>query len=295
MNKNLVTIGIFATLILAAFGYIIFDFLKPEEELVDKSNLPVITVVDVEVTTRTAGMGNSPTIEIKDEAEAREIIEEFAGEHGLTIDEYPYYLISKLLRNPEMKDFILNYPLHINDEVDNSEIDISSELANARNGIPQFYQWDLRWGYVNYGSDVMGFTGCGPTCLSMVASALLNDTSLTPLKVAKFSMENGYYDYANNTGTLWSLMTDGAEELGLVVNEVPGEEDLLIASLEEGHPVICIMGPGDFTSEGHFIVLTGYSDGYVTVNDPNSIERSSCTWRIETILEQTNGMWEYSI
>ncbi len=296
MNKNLITIGVFATLIVVAFGYIVFDFLKPEDELVDNVNLPTITVLDVDCTDESrGGKGNDKGNSIQTEEEARAIIDEFAMNNGLNADDYPYYLISRMVNNPELTDFVLNYPLNRNANTDPAAVDVTRDIDAAANGVPLFLQWDSRWGYTTYGSDLMGLTGCGPTCLSMVSTYLLEDSTKNPLWMAQYSMENGYYDYSNNSGTLWSLMTDGARDIGLTVNEVPGEEEFLREALTNGHPVIAIMGPGDFTSEGHFIVITGYCDGLVTVNDPNSINNSLISWPIETILEQANGMWEYSI
>ncbi len=295
MNKNLVTIGFFGLLIICAFTYVVFDFLKPEEAIEDE-NLPEITVLDVSVeTTSRSGMGNSPTIQIEDEAAAREIITAYAEKNGLSYDDYPYYLVSRLVANPELQDFVLQYPFHREPNTNPALIDVSSDIRMAGDGVPLYMQWDSRWGYTIYGSDMMGLTGCGPTSLAMVATYLFDDATYNPLYVAQYSMENGYYDYSNNSGTLWSLMTEGATNMGLTVNEVPAEADYLAEALNEGHPVICIMGPGDFTSEGHFIVLTDYNDGYVTVNDPNSYNNSSISWPIETILEQANGIWEYSV
>ena len=38
------------------------------------------------------------------------------------------------------------------------------------------------------------------------------------------------------------------------------------------------MGPGEFTSNGHFIVLTGLQNGRLKINDPNSRKNSEKTW-----------------
>lgn len=47
-------------------------------------------------------------------------------------------------------------------------------------------------------------------------------------------------------------------------------EEQVGAELAAGHPIICSVGPGDFTQNGHFIVLTGYENGVIKVNDPFS-------------------------
>jgi hypothetical protein len=73
--------------------------------------------------------------------------------------------------------------------------------------------------------------------------------------------------------------------------EIPLDEDRLIRNLEVGNPVICVMGPGDFTTTGHFIVMTGYSDGEIHINDPNSIRRSEKTWKYEEIKDQIRNLW----
>ena len=54
------------------------------------------------------------------------------------------------------------------------------------------------------------------------------------------------------------------------------------------------MGPGDFTTTGHFIVLTGVdSNGDIIVHDPNSIKRSKKRWSIDDIMKQTKNLWSY--
>ena len=69
---------------------------------------------------------------------------------------------------------------------------------------------------------------------------------------------------------------------------------MISKELQEGHPVICIMGPGDFTTGGHFIVLTGYENGNVKVNDPFSIKNSKATWVFANIKDQIKAMWVFS-
>ena len=63
----------------------------------------------------------------------------------------------------------------------------------------------------------------------------------------------------------------------------------LINSLKSGRSlVIALMGPGVFTTWGHYIVLTGVNDqGQVSVADPGSRERTNKKWfSFNTILEQ---------
>ena len=50
------------------------------------------------------------------------------------------------------------------------------------------------------------------------------------------------------------------------------------------------MRTGTFTNGGgHFIVLTGIDEnGKVTVNDPNSVERSNKKWDLSYIINQSS-------
>lgn len=53
------------------------------------------------------------------------------------------------------------------------------------------------------------------------------------------------------------------------------------------------MGPGDFTSSGHFIVLTGIQNGKLKINDSNSRKHTEKTWDIDKVLDQTRAAWVY--
>ena len=70
----------------------------------------------------------------------------------------------------------------------------------------------------------------------------------------------------------------------------------IMNALRDGRPVIMSCVPGEFTKQGHFIVLTGVtSDGYITVNDPNG-SHSDKSYKKYTLNEITNngkGWWMF--
>ena len=200
---------------------------------------------------------------------------------------YPESLIALVERNPETKDFVLDYPKYKGLE----EIDISKEVMKGE--IPHFLQWDERWGYETYGSDFLAVTGCGPTCLSMVTCGLTGDTQWNPYEVAKMAEDNGYY--VDGSGSSWDLMSSGAEKLGLTVSSVIFDAEHIRATLEAGQPIICVMGPGDFTNAGHFLVLTGVDkNGDIILQDPNSVERTKQHWDVQKLMNQMKNLWAYS-
>jgi len=200
---------------------------------------------------------------------------------------YPESLAELYMRNEEARDFVLAY-----DETKgvSDTINISGDVTAGE--IPLFLQWDSRWGYGIYGDDFMATEGCGPTALSMVYCGLTGDTSMHPWEVAQLAEDWGHY--VSGQGSSWSMMDELAEVMGLTVREVPFTKDGILHELLAGNPIICVVGPGDFTTEGHFIVLTRVDDdGKVTVHDPNSRENSEKKWDIETIMSQTQNLWGY--
>lgn len=200
-------------------------------------------------------------------------------------DSYPQSVLNALCNNPEMLPFVQGY-LQADKKADGI---LTGEECKEK--IPLLLQWDTRWGYASYGRSDIGLSGCAPTCLSMVIIGLTRKTYATPDAIASFAQEQGYY--LEGTGTSWSLMTEGADSFGIHGQEIRLSEGTMKEQLEEGHPVICSVGPGDFTTEGHFIVLTGVQDGKIKVNDPNCIRRS-CLWDYETLAGQIKNLWAFT-
>ena len=213
--------------------------------------------------------------------EAEQTVKAFAEEHHISYGRYPEDMIELLELNPETENFVLNYPFR-----EEPEIDLT---GYSRDTVPLFLQWDPMWGYETYGSGCIGQTGCGPTCLAMAGYYLTGDETMNPKAVAEFAAENGYY--ASGYGSSWTLISEGAEKLGLTVKELPLVKGKMVDAVENGHPVILALGKGDFTSSGHYIVLTGWEDGAFTVNDPNSRVRSGKLWTYEELEHQIRNIW----
>jgi hypothetical protein len=189
-------------------------------------------------------------------------------------------------KNPETLDFVKGFA-----DWDGTIGTISQDELTG--DVPLFLQWDTRWGYTEYGSDIMASTGCGPTCMSMVYTYLTEDISRSPRDMADFCVEMGYY--VPGSGTAWALMTDGAAQLGLQSTVLPLDEGSMIQALQADQPIICNVGPGDFTDNGHFIVIRGYEDGAFLVNDPFSVIRSEQVWTYDTLAPQILNLWAFSL
>lgn len=226
-----------------------------------------------------------PNVTPEEEKSETASMEEYIASHE---EDYPESLRDLLERNPEALQFVYDYP-EAGEET--PEIDLSGEVTQGE--IPLFLQWDERWGYQKYGSDMIAITGCGPTCLSMVYSGLTGKTDKSPLDVAHFSEEKGYY--INGEGTSWTLMSEGAAQLGLDAEELPLSGQLILNRLNAGRPVISSMGAGDFTDRGHYIVLLSVNqDGTIAINDPFSPQNSKKGWKLERLMEQMENLWAYT-
>ena len=104
-----------------------------------------------------------------------------------------------------------------------------------------------------------------------------------------------YNNYAPTGATEWSFMTEGAAAFGFYGEMINPTRANIESSLQNGHPVICVVDPGDFTDVGHYIVLKSIDErAMVEVYDPNSPERSARKWDIVRIINQTDVAWSYS-
>ena len=198
--------------------------------------------------------------------------------------EYEEELKAAVNKNPELKDFVKNYDKYKDKEF---KIDLSKEAGSGE--VPLLMQWDKRWGYDIYAGEPFALSGCGPTCLSMVCLKVLEDEKYTPSYIAEFAENNGYS--LNESGSYWTLVSEGGVKLGLDVVEIPNVEQRIIDNLNVGNPIICIMGPGDFTENGHFVVMTEYVDGKIKINDPYRKSNSEKLWDFEEIIGQIQNLW----
>ena len=223
------------------------------------------------------------TFYLSEHTETELKIKKFAEENGVFYGQYPENLIDLLERNPETEDFVLSFPLREEQELEIFAYDLSE-------GVPLMMQWDKRWGYDHYGSDMIAITGCGPTCLAMAGYYVTDgDDAFHPAKIAEFSEKNGYYSKGN--GSSWTLISEGGVKLGLDVTEIPLVKKRMMSNLEVDNPIICSMRAGDFTTSGHYIVLVGCEDGLIRVNDPNSYINSEKLWSYEQLEPQIRNLW----
>lgn len=202
------------------------------------------------------------------------------------MDQYPEALLNNLCCNPNMLDFALGYQ-------ENYDTTSGTLGASELDGIPLFIQWDKRWGYDAYGNDVIGLSGCGPTCLSMIVIGLTKNQEATPDKLADYATEHGYYE--QNSGTKWSFMDEVAAVYGVQGYYIYLSKDNMQEELSQGHPLVCAMRSGDFTSQGHFIVIAGMEGDKFLVHDPNSIERSQQLWDYDTLQYQISAIWAFKV
>ena len=214
---------------------------------------------------------------------AQRRIFEFAQTNQVDYHQYPDCLVELLEVNPETEEFVLNYPFRSDKPVEVLEYDLSG-------GVPLFIQWDARWGYLEYGSEFCGSAGSGPMCLAMVGYYLSGgDRQFYPDRVLKFASQNGYY--SEKRGSEFNLITEGGSALGLKVTGLSRVERKITTYLKNGDPIIAFLQDSELAPSGRYVVLWGYSNGTITVNDPASRINSQTAWPYEEIISQARNLW----
>lgn len=168
---------------------------------------------------------------------------------------------------------------------------------NGGNNSVVYYQQNggQAWSGMRFGGKNIGNSGCSVTCLSMVIS-YTSGTNVYPSDVVnKIAEKNdGNYNkfYAGDKGQSWDIFPKVASYYGLQCNKISSSS--IMQSLRDGKPVIMSCKPGEFTTKGHFIVLTGLtSDGFIVVNDPAHPDKSFKKYTLEFIKSQGKGFWSF--
>ena len=200
-------------------------------------------------------------------------------------------LLKLAAHEPAAVSYVRHWPERYPQETASGD---AAATTDSGTSFPRLYQWDERWGYTVYSSTAFALTGCCPTALTMVYQGFSGDTSVTPYDVAMLARNNGYETEFD--GTDGSFLIHMAGDLGLTCTELSPAATNLRTTLNAGQALIINVGPGDFTTNGHFIVATGLdSEGKVIINDPYSAERSSQTWDVDTLVSQAKAFYAYAI
>lgn len=157
-------------------------------------------------------------------------------------------------------------------------------VGNGVKEVVYFNQLEEPWASLPYASSTVANSGCGPTSMAIVISTLTGK-NVTPEMTKSFAEDNG--EYVQGQGTSHSFIRNAAAHWGLTCERVGKDRmDDVVQALKEGKMVVEICEAYTITggSSGHFIVLTGVtSDGYITIADCASRERTGKVYSVETI------------
>ncbi len=180
-----------------------------------------------------------------------------------------------------------------------TKVQLYAEILNSRLGpITYFNQSDYRWAKHKYGkSTPMYSAGCGPTTMAMVIDTIDPDNYITPDKMADIAYLKGCY--IDGGGSTHNIVKKCADEYNIPVRAISASADNIKNSLDNNKLVVALVGRGEFTEGGHFILITSMDkNGKLSIADPISIENTHKKWDANFIISQlkksasSGPLWE---
>lgn len=203
-------------------------------------------------------------------------------------NEYPNEDLPRLaLSEPAAIAFVRAYP-------EASKVGSAFDGSVSRGEVPLLYNWDERWGAVDYDGSALAVTGSGPTVLSMAYMGLTGKTDKTPADLAALATERGLS--GGGTHTAAEFFAAAGKELGLDVHQYEPDSDTLVDVLDSGTVVLVEVRADTLTPEAHWVIVaTENENGSVRVYDPTSVSVSSRPWDPATIASSSTGMYAVSL
>lgn len=135
-------------------------------------------------------------------------------------------------------------------------------------GLTYYSQIDSRWKnhpYTSIGdyNQTIGTSGCGPTCASMVVTAIKG--TIIPPDMGDLFVRYGYR--SSNNGTYFSAFRFVADTFNIGYEETYRLDDV-VNLLRNNHYVVASCGNGLFTTGGHFITIVGIDGDTLKIYDP---------------------------
>lgn len=192
-------------------------------------------------------------------------------------------IIRLALREPEAIDFVSKVPTA--DKTSQSYSD-----AITQGTVPELYNWDERWGFVDYAGLPLGVSGSGPTCMSMAYMGLTGSNDRSPADMAKLATDGGYA--SGDAYTTAEFFTNEAAGIGLYCEAPAVSAGEIVASLQNAHPVICLVRADTLTEDPHYVICVSLNeDQTVNVYDPTSSEVAKRPWSAATISSYSDAIY----
>lgn len=165
-----------------------------------------------------------------------------------------------------------------------------------------YLQTDPRWAQCDYSAPgektTIGASGCGPTSMAMVL-ATWADPSVTPKTECAWALAHGYkapkqgtyYGYFEPAGARYGLRVTRLNYSSLYGNATSAYHAQVKDALDRGELVIACMGPGNWTSSGHYVLVWKIEGDTIYINDPASTKAARTKGSYSLFRQQVKYYW----
>lgn len=198
-------------------------------------------------------------------------------ENGLSQNGSNYMATEQGKTYDEILDFFYADGIEITNSTSGNTCVLGKNSFNGK--IWPYYQIDYpNDKYGTYGT--IASHGCGTTAMAMVVSSFYNEEH-DPKELTKYACDN---KFCTDAGTSWAYFPAAAKNYGFESKTTTDKNEVLVALNRGDSLVIALMQGSDtfnYSSGGHFILLSGGDGSNVVVHDPASKEKSGKQYDFE--------------
>lgn len=170
----------------------------------------------------------------------------------------------------------------------------NGQATSFIDGFTVYSQYDPAWAKLAYSSSTIAESGCGPSAMAMIITALTG-TPVTPVQTAQYAAAQD--QYVPGSGSKWSIGPRLALHWGLKSQPISNDLAKITQALQSGSLIVAVgHGPKPFTTGGHFIVIRGITaSGKFKVGDSGHSDTSNQEWDPQAILQSMSEGGAYAI